>query len=359
MPEGEADRLREAFRVPDEFRAFMRKVVVKIDWSDEGGSLMGADALQDDCGHGGRIEPEVYRFVYLGKDGAEKWTITLREQQIRDIANGDLTEIDADREVVATTPAAVGDPLLVWGEFAEDALSIRSQRELGVALDALHAAGEVPDSPQTLRLWSKKDDQLFAVIYGDQCAIYVVESEASGYGTSAGDPTRTEAFELSDGDVGALTVPWSDCVPFEAARIALMRFAETGELPGITLDGRIPVTILPLADCNREAELTSRPAPVMDPGRSSLMRINPYAMWARRVLDTLRAMELIELLDTAYDRVLVELAPLLHHHGEKALVSPRTADRIANELGALRGVDRMFATGSDLQTALRRTKDPT
>lgn len=357
MPEVDAERLREAFQVPDEFRAFMRKVVVKIDWSDEGGSLMGADALQDDCGHGGRIEPEVYRFIYRGKDGQEKWTITLREQQIRDIANGELTEIDADREVVAAAPAAKGDPLLVWGEFAEDALAIRSPRELGVALDALHAAGEVPDSPQTLRLWSPKDDQLFAVIYGDQCAIYVIES-AAGYGTSAGDPTRTESFELVDGDVGALTVPWSDCVPFDAARVALLHFAETGELPGITLDGRIPVTILPLADCDREAELATRPPPVMDPARSSLMRINPYAMWARRLLDSLRSMELIELLDTAYDRVLVELAPLLHHHGEKAQVSPRTADRIANELGAVRGVDRMFATGGDIQTALRRTKDP-
>jgi hypothetical protein len=357
VPEAEAERVREAFNVPDEFRAFMRKVVVKIDWSDEGGSLMGADALQDECGHGGRIETELYRFVYVDKDGAETWTVTLREQQIRDIANGDLTEIDADRERLVTR-SAKGNALLVWGEFADDALAIRTQRELGVALDALHAAAEAPDSPQTLRLWSTKDDQLFAVIYGDQCAIYVIES-AAGYGTSAGDPTRTEAFDITDQDVGALTVPWSDCVPWDAARAALLRFAEAGELgTDITLDGRIPVTLLGLSDCNREAELETRPKPVMDPARTSLMRINPFAMWARRLLDSLRQMELVELLDTAYDRVLVELAPLLHAHGEKAFVSPRSADRIASELGAIRGVDRMFATGSDVQTALRRTKDP-
>jgi hypothetical protein len=355
VPEAEAERVREAFVVPDEFRAFMRKVMVKIDWSDEGGSLMGADALQDECGHGGRIETELYRFIYLAKDGEEKWTLTLREQQIRDIANGDLTEVDADREAVVVR-GAKGEALLVWGEFADDALAIRTQRELGVALDALHAAAEAPDSPQTVRMWSTKDDQLFAVIYGDQCAIYVVESTA-GYGTSAGDPTRTEAFELTNQDVGTLTVPWSDCVPWDAARAALMRFADTGELGAdITVDGRIPVSLLSLSDLDREAELETRPAPAMDPARTSLMRINPYATWARRLLDALRSMELIELLDSAYDRVLVELAPLLHHHAEKAFVSPRTADRIASELGAIRGVDRMFATGSDLQTALRRTK---
>jgi hypothetical protein len=358
VPDAEVERLRESFRVPDEFRAFMRKVVVKIDWSDEGGSLMGADALQDECGRGGRIEPEVYRFVYVGKDRVEQWTITLREQQIRDIANGQLTEIDAEREPLVVK-GAKGDPLLVWGEFGDDALAIRSQRELGVALDALHAAAEAPDSPQSLRMWSNKDDQLFAVIYGDQCAIYVIESEL-GYGTSAGDPTRTETFDLVNQDIGALTVPWSDCVPWDAGRTALTRFAETGELgPGITLDGRIPVTLLSLGDCDRAAELATRPAPVMDPARTSLMRVNPYATWARRLIDSLRSMELIELLDTNLDRVLVELAPLLHHHAEKAQVSPRTADRIANELGAIRGVDRMFATGSDIQTALRRTKDPT
>jgi hypothetical protein len=335
----------------------MRKVIVKIDWSDEGGSLMGADALQDECGHGGRIETELYRFVYVDRDGDQTWTVTLREQQIRDIANGDLTEIDADRER-AQSRTAKGEALLVWGEFADDALAIRTQRELGVALDALHATAEAPDSPQTLRLWSTKDDQLLAVIYGDQCAIYVIEA-AAGYGTSAGDPTRTESFELTDQDAGPLTIPWSDCVPWDVARAALLRFADTGELgTELTLDGRIPVTLLGLADSNREAELETRPKPVMDPARTSLMRINPYATWARRLLDSLRQMELVELLDSNYDRVVVELAPLLHAHAEKAIVSPRSAGRIANELGAIRGVDRMFATGSDVQTALRRTKDP-
>jgi len=364
VPEVPAERIRLGFRVPDEFRAFMRKVVVKIDWSDEGGSLVGADAIQDECGHGGRIEPETYRFVYAPKDARHRWTLTLREQQIRDIASGALSEVDADREEVGAgdggdgAPAARGEALLVWGEFGDDALRVRTQRELGVALDALKAAAEAPDSPRTLRLWSPSDDQLFAVIYGDQCAIYVIES-AHGYGTSTGDPSRPEAFDLVDPDAGPLVVPWSDCVPWTQARGALLGFAENGELgPHVALDRRIPVGLLHLGELDRAAELETRPAPNADPALTSLMRINPFATWARRLLDGLRAIGLIELTDSSVDRVLLELASLLHTHGENALVSPRTSDRLANEIGALRGVDGMFANGGDLQTALRRTREP-
>ena len=73
------------------------------------------------------------------------------------------------------------------------------------------------------------------------------------------------------------------------------------------------------------------------------MRKNPYATWARRLLEALRAMRLVELLDTAFDKVLVELAPMLHAHGERRARCRRAPPiGCANELGAMRGVDRMF-----------------
>jgi hypothetical protein len=359
-----AERTRQGFRIPDDIRAFMRKVVVKIDWSDESGSLVGVNAVVDDCVRGGRVDPEVYRFVYTPRDEPVRWTLTLREQQIRDIASGELREVDADREELAGPEGTAGGPvphgeaLLVWGEFGDDALRVRSPRELGVALDALKAAAEVPDAPQSFRLWSTSDDQLFAVVYGDQCAIYVVEGR-DGYGTSSGDPTRTEAFGLVDQDAGSITIPWSDCVPWTAAKSALLRFADEGVLgPDVALDGRITPALLHLGELDRAAELETRPEPAADPARTSLMRINPFATWARRLVEHLRNMGLVELLDTALDRVIVDVAPLLHAHGEVALVSPRTAERVANEIGALRGVDQMYANGGDVQTALRRTKDP-
>ncbi len=94
----------------------------------------------------------------------------LREQQIRDIAGGQLTEIDAEREDIEQR-AARGDALIVWGEYAEDSMRIRTPHDLGVALDALHAIAEQPDMPQSFRLWSTADDQLFGVVYGEQAAI--------------------------------------------------------------------------------------------------------------------------------------------------------------------------------------------
>jgi hypothetical protein len=346
---------RETLTVASDLRAFMRAVAVKIDWAEDGTSLIGTDALQHECGFGERFEADVYKFTYIARDG-NRWGLMLREQQIRDIAGGQMTEVEAEREDIAQR-AARGEALIVWGEYAEDAMRIRTPHDLGVALDALHAIAEQPDMPQSFRLWSTADDQLFAVIYGEQAAIYIVEAK-EGYGTSAGDPTRTETFEVTDHDVGKMVVLWSDCVSWQIARPALVRFAEHGDLgTGITLDGRIPGPLLILGDTTREAELATRGPPPGDPARTSLIRINPYARWARRLIDALRKLELIELLDNAVDGVTITLAELLGKRGEKALDSNRTVERLAREIGAIRGVDRMFATGGDLQVALRRSRE--
>jgi len=344
---------RETLVIPGELRAFMKRVVVRIDWSDDGNSLIGDNAISDDNTTGGQLSGDVYRFTYFGKDETSRWVITLREQQIRDIAGGELTEIDAERE--DTARAAKGDPLLVWGEYATDALRVRTERELGLALDALYAAAAQPDAAQSLRLWSRLDDQLFAVIYGEQCAIYVVQTSEGDYGTSAGDPTRTEAFEIVDHDVGTLTIPWSDCVPWPTARAGLLTFAETGHL-GLELDYRMPSALLILGDTTREAELANRGQPFADPAQTSLVRINPYTRWARRLIDSLRSLELVELLDVVVDNVTLQIAATLAAHGDEAVDSLRMAERVGKEIAAIRGVDRLFATPGDLQISLRRTQ---
>jgi hypothetical protein len=347
---------RMSFQISDELRAFLRQVVVRIDWSEDGNSLVGPDAFADECCSGGRADGDVYEFAYLGRDGESRWKLALREQQIRDIVGGQLTEIDADREDIAQRTQR-GDALIVWGEYADDGMRVRTQRELAIALDALHAAAAEPDAAKSLRLWSTADDQLFAVIYGEQCAIYVVQYR-DGYGTSAGDPTRTETFAITDHDAGMLVVPWADCVPWPVARSALLGFAETGELGDeVGLDGRIPGALLILGDTTRESELATRGTPNADPARTSLLRVNPFARWARRLIDALRGLELIELLDLRLDAVTLSLAAILAAHGEDALDSLRIAERLTNEIGAAKGVDRMFATPGDLQVALRRTRE--
>src|SRR5512138_2050286 len=75
------------FLIPDDFRAFMQRVVVSLD--TPGQLLDGDDALRGDCGYGGRIDgSDSYQFTYLTGDGERRWSITLREAAIRNIADG-------------------------------------------------------------------------------------------------------------------------------------------------------------------------------------------------------------------------------------------------------------------------------
>src|SRR5258706_2138253 len=194
--------MKQPFHIPDEFRSLMRDVTSQLDWEDDRTTLLGPDAITTECGRGGRVEgTDVYRFLYFARDGQNRWEIDLREQQIRDIAAGNLSEIDATEVASDVARAAHGEPLLVWGEYDDDALAVRSLADLELALDALH--GIAMQQPCMIRLWSPSDAQVVTVLNGNDGALYVVQSEA-GYGTSVGDPTRQEMFELTDHDVGVV-----------------------------------------------------------------------------------------------------------------------------------------------------------
>src|SRR5689334_8452688 len=108
------------FPIPDDFRAFMRTVADHLDRPPEEKFLDSEDAFQHECGHGGRTFGGTtnYNFTYISADGKHRWELGLREQQIRDIADGSVTEVDGVRdEIVRTLRRQVrGAPLLVWGE---------------------------------------------------------------------------------------------------------------------------------------------------------------------------------------------------------------------------------------------------
>ncbi|HEX5059018.1 MAG TPA: hypothetical protein VFV99_06645, partial [Kofleriaceae bacterium] len=319
-------------------------------------TAVGDNALEHECGRGGRIEHgrDVYRFTYLAKDGYGRWEIVLREQQIRDIAGGLLDEVDAV-QLAEGTRTSRGDALIVWGEYDEDALRVRTKGDLGVALDALHTVGI--QEPCMVRLWSSSDDQAIAVFNGHDCAIYVVASE-HGYGRSVGDPTRPDTFELTDFRAGPVSIPWADVVPWRVARPALMMFAEKGQLgDNVILDGAIPTQFLFLSDFDRATELGTRRQPVADPAQSSLPRKTPHGEWARRLVTSLLEIQLIEVDTQILEAVIARIAVLLIAHDD-ALDSPDAAQKLAKEIERVRGVGALFATGGDLQIALRRTQDP-
>ena len=140
-----------------------------------------------------------------------------------------------------------------------------------------------------------------------------------------------------------------------------------------------------MGDVDRKAALDARPEPPRELTRSSLPRMaspvveadafsadehtNPVdlqplrtaedlAAWARRLVELLSSRELIELGEGPnLDEISYQLGGLLQAHGTEAEDSMDTAEWLANEIGAVRGISKLFATGGDLQLALRRTRD--
>ncbi|MBL9014428.1 MAG: hypothetical protein JNL83_09635, partial [Myxococcales bacterium] len=272
-----------------------------------------------------------------------------------------------------------GEPLLVWGEYPDDALRVRSEPELLGALDALYAGAA--DKPRLLRVWTAADDQLVAVLRKDACALYVVESP-EGYATSMGDHERTDSFQLADHEGHQLTVPWADCVSWDYARRAIVRFIEHSDLGDVPVEGRIPSLLLMMGDIDRKAALAARPDTPAALSETSLVRgtvpsaVDPadevtsphevdapkgpveHARWARRLLEVLQTRELVELeRGPNLDEMSYQLGGLLQAHAIDAEHSIETADWLANELGRMKGIRKLFATGGDLQVAIRRSRD--
>ncbi len=338
------------------------------------------DAFQDECGYGGRIAAGAYRFHYLTQDGLHRWTMVLREHELRAIADGVQTEAEGECfDLARGNRPAIGDPLLIWGTHDDDALTVRSLDDLIAALEMLRVSAK--REPRVVRVWSPSDDQLVAVLWLEHAALYVLESP-DGYGTSAGESRRTDAFEARDHDGSALTVPWADCVAWPVALRAMIRFAAHGDLGAeITVEGRIPSSLLMHGELDRQAVLAIRGQPPRDPRRSSLSRLTAAAVpvvvpddattpvaiaragtaeltaWGRRLVQLLFERALIELADgRSIDEISRQLSGLLQAHGEEAEHSIDTAEWLASELGAIRGVRALFATGGDLQLALRRAR---
>ncbi len=369
----------EPFYIPDDFRAFMQRVVAYLDTPGDEKFLDAEDALQDTTGYGGRIADGSYRFAYITSDGLYKWELPITEASLRDIADGLLVEVMGIKLEIARTEqrAPSGEPLLVWGEYVDDALAVRSEEQLLAAIDGLRAASY--DIPCMLRMWSAMDDQCVAVIKGDVCALYVVES-LEGYGTSTGDRSRTDSFEATDHEGKPMVVPWADCIAWPIARGAIAQFVRTGELGELDLDGRVPSSLLMYGDIDRKAALASRGDAPRELRGSSLIRMNvpaevieadertmpteveaplgiqELAAWARRLIEVLHTRELLELGNVSLDEITYQLGGLLQAHGTEAQDSIDTADWLANEIGAVRGISKLFATGGDLQIALRRSR---
>jgi len=399
----------DVFEIPSDFRAFMQHVVAYLDVPSDNKLLDASDALRDECGYGGRIDgADTYEFTYLTADGHSKWILTLKEAAIRNIADGFLDEVMGQHHElpsVAKSRIPQGYPLLIWGEYGDDALCPRDGEQVMLALDSLHnSAGE---QPRMLRMWTSCDDQLIAVVWGDLCAIYVIESP-EGYATSRTDHVGSGVFEVNDHDGKPMTIPFADCVSWEIAKRGLVNFIATGELGmDIKVDGVIPTVLLVLGEVDRKIVLSQRQEPPRVLERSSLagarmpqpqtavpepvqerehtqpvtvdqvqsvreapvkqvidsrdtpipQRIDEQLVWARRLITHLQTRELMEINGGSnLDEITYQLSGVLQAHWIEAEESIDTANWLCNEIGTVRGV-KLFATGGDLQIALRRSRE--
>lgn len=363
----------------------MRAVVSRLDGPSGARGLDAEDALESDCGYGGRIDGvDTYRFRYITPDSQARWELVVSEGQIRDIADGLLIEVDGVPFDLARSKrgAPIGYPLLVWGQATADALSVRGELELETALDLLHDASI--ESPRFVRLWSAAEDQLVAALWGDRNALYVVESH-EGYSTSMGDATLRESFFVADPGGNTLTVPLADCVSWDYARRAMLRFIDHGDLGDVPTEGRIPSSLLMMGEVDRSAAMAARGEVPTEIVQTSLgmhpvagdafdadadadvptgqhelaMPMGPLelASWGRRLVEAMQARGLIQLSPNVnLDDLTYQLVGLLEEHDTAVNRSLDTADWLARKIGLLRGVEAMFATGEQLQVLLRRSR---
>jgi hypothetical protein len=100
-------------------------------------------------------------------------------------------------------------------------------------------------------------------------------------------------------------------------------------------------------------QVTELTAPV---GRAPTTAVELTA-WGRRLIQVLLAQGLIELgRGPGIDEISYQLSGLLQAHGEEAEHALDTAEWLANEMGSIRGIAKLFATAGDLQIALRRSQ---
>jgi hypothetical protein len=229
------------------------------------------------------------------------------------------------------------------------------------AIDTLHASAHT--EPRLLRLWSAADDQLVAALWGDRCALYVVES-ADGYATSVGDQSLHESFEVLDHEGHTLTVPFADCVSWDYARRALVRFIGYSDLGDIPVEGRIPSLLLMMGDVDRRAALEVRANVPRELARSSLPNMagaqpqaalaHDFVDLAHRVLEEFRARGLFEVrTPTDLPWMANQLARMLSAYADDAQRSLSTAEWIVGELATVHGIVRWQVRGSDLRSALQ------
>jgi hypothetical protein len=211
-----------------------------------------------------------------------------------------------------------------------------------------------------------RDDQVVAVAYGELCALYVIDRSTVTRSRRA--TSRDRFVRGADHDHQPPRCPTPTAYP-RTARNALTcsSITETSAPrsdeadPELAADdARRRKRRLPRASrrvdhafrLQRTVTPSRRDDTIDDHGAGELVRRSTRAArHGRRLLEHLSSRELIELARQTSTRSAIS-SRLLQAHGTEAQDRLRSRRRLANEIGAARGIWKLFATGI-FQIALR------
>ena len=262
-----------------------------------------------------------------------------RGSAIRDDRRWLADEIEGTRHDIVRTQRRLltGEPLLIWGEYGDDALRVRNTATLIEALDTLHELAQ--EQPRMLRLWTAADDQVVAVANDDH--VCAVRRRVAGWlcDVVRRDQARPIRSTVIDHDGRTLRCRGRRLHPVVRARAMRCSTSSSTATSGrrYEVEGRIPSLLLMMGDVDRKAALETRArATASGSTRSSLPRndAGPARGRARRDDDAGRGRRAVgpsEL--SAWAKRLIEMLALAR--ADRARAVTHNLDEISYQLGGL------------------------
>jgi len=271
---------------------------------------------------------------------------------------------DHDPEATRASKGLQGLPLLEWGTGPSDRCLVGGYPDLERLLRGWWSR----PGDRSLRLWSRRDDLLLVAQHDGLCALQFLRSDGQ-YGTSAGDPARTDELEASDLDGTTRTLRGSDFVPLTEALPLILRFVADGDVPDT--DAWNPMFSGPFFELS--LQVGTGPVRVdapSDPWSTSLAPLfgsRPAASvppWAVVFVRICKEQELIALTSDADPHaVAASVAGVVEALAQSPLTPLQIAEHVADAMTDIAGIDEVFAsaiqTSDALHQALSETAPPT
>lgn len=271
----------------------------------------------------------------------------------------------AAKKKPSVAAAGPSHPTLVWGQGETDALSLQDPGALGPALTRLAAVAE-QQGAWWFWLWDPSGALLEVLLRGEDALVSAVWTTGK-FASSLGQEEQQEHFTAEEPDGSAQArIPWSACVPWSVARLAVESFASTGALPrGLPVTETLHTGILRRAMAGAPPAVHGAPHTLEETGLAGWESQRPTEAptaaavdtraWAERLVDLLLEQQLLDLADGADPvDVAAHVAGLLDRYRQLAGQRANAVEQVADGLLSVPGVEDLYADAEELQVALGR-----